>query len=66
MARLISRFQHIQAFRDTLPRLMEIYAWVSTHGAKGTDIPMDEIFTICAQHSDKRLKAAYDKIQLDR
>ena len=51
MARLISRFQHIQVFRDALPDLMKIYARARVHGAKGTDMSIDEIFTIYAKRN---------------
>ena len=44
LQRLIIRFKHIQAFRDLIPRLMEIYAYQRAKGAKGTEIPTNEMF----------------------
>ena len=44
LPRFILRFKHIQDFRDSVPRYMEIYDWLRSQGAKGTDIPTAEIF----------------------
>jgi hypothetical protein len=48
LPRLISRFKHIQGFKDIAPRLKQIYTSARDNGAKGTAISPDEIFKVVA------------------